>query len=217
MEAEIKTPLGDELHQACQDGDLDTVLGYISHQQTSSYKPPFNEMLYTAIFEDNLNVAKYCLENGAPVTDNILKKILVCRAKNVYIFVLESKRINVNHYIPWFGDMLSNAVTDNDLEWARLCLEHNADPNCNLVDEYMSVLATAAEVTCIEMVKLLVEHGASVKGSGAIVMAAQEGKLDVVQYLLDRGADIDEIGIDHPQDPRYREVSKLRLWNPQIP
>lgn len=36
-------------------------------------------------------------------------------------------------------------------------------------------------------------------------MAAEEGKLDMVRLLLDKGADINEIGIEHPTDPRFKE------------
>lgn len=43
------------------------------------------------------------------------------------------------------------------------------------------------------------------KGSGAIVLAAQEGHLQLVEYLLDHGADIDEAGFEHPTDESFRE------------
>lgn len=43
------------------------------------------------------------------------------------------------------------------------------------------------------------------KGSGAIVMAAAEGKSDMVKFLLSKGADINEMGIEQPTDPRYKE------------
>lgn len=36
-------------------------------------------------------------------------------------------------------------------------------------------------------------------------MAAEEGKMEMVKLLLDEGADINEIGIEHPTDPRFRE------------
>lgn len=207
MEAKIKTKLGEELHQACQDGNLDAVRRYISQQQDvdPSYKPPLQEILYTAAGKNNIEVATYCLENGAAVTDDLLKKVLICRAKAVYIACIDSKKVDVNHYIPWYGDMLSNAATANDLAWAKLCLEHGADPNLNLYEEHKSILAAAAELASLEMVTLLVENKARVKGSGALVMAAEEGKSEMIQYLLDHGADINEIGIEHPTDPRYKE------------
>lgn len=207
MEAKINTKLGSELLQICQDGNLDAVQRYLSQQQAEdpSYKPPWQEMLYTATTKDNLSIATYCLENNAAVTDDLLKKILVCRAKAIYSACLDSQKVDVNHYIPWYGDILSNAATANDLEWAKLCLEHGADPNLHLYEEHKSILAAAAELASLEMVTLLVENRARVRDSGAIVMAAEEGKLGVVEYLLENGADVDEIGIEHPTDPRYKE------------
>ncbi len=55
------------------------------------------------------------------------------------------------------------------------------------------------------MAALLLDHGANLKNSGAIVAAAAAGKTEMVQFLLKRGADIDEIGIHHPTDRRYDE------------
>jgi hypothetical protein len=40
---------------------------------------------------------------------------------------------------------------------------------------------------------LLLAHGYTIAGSGALHMAAERGHLNAMQYLLDRGADIDEI------------------------
>lgn len=207
MEAQIKATLGDELHLACEDGDLDTIVGYIRLQKAEnrSYTPPLSEILYTAIGKDRLNVIRYCLENGAVVNSSIMQKLLICRAKGTYLFFLESKAVDIDYYIPWFGDILSNVATADDLEWAELCLAHGADPNRNLVDEYKSILAAVAEFSSVQMATLLVANGAKVKGSGALVLAAEEGKLDMVKYLLDQGADIDEVGIEHPTDKRYEE------------
>lgn len=208
MEAKIKATLGDELHQACEDGDLDTIVEYIRLQKAENHscKPPLPEILYTATSKDRLNVIRYCLDNGTVVTHTIMQQLLICRAKKTYLFFLESKAVDVDYYIPWFGDILSNAATEDDLEWAELCLAHGADPNRNLVDEHKSILAAVAELGSVQMATLLVANGAQVKGSGALVLAAKEGKLHMVQYLLDQGADVDEIGIEHPTDKRYEEV-----------
>lgn len=62
-----------------------------------------------------------------------------------------------------------------------------------------------AELASVEMAALLIQRGARVNGSGAIVMAAEEGKMEMVKMLLSEGADINEIGIEHPTDPRFKE------------
>lgn len=45
----------------------------------------------------------------------------------------------------------------------------------------------------VESTRLLVDAGAQVKTRSALPLAAAEGYLEVVKYLLDVGADIDEI------------------------
>lgn len=204
MEAQIERTLGDELRQACQNGSLDDTRRIISQKEASDplHKVPFPELLYKSLEKDNLHITQFCLEHGATVTDTMLKKIMICRATNTYTYLLASRLVDINHYIPWWGDVLSNFVLDNDLEGAQLCLSHGADPNKNLVDEYQSILSVAAEAASLDMVKLLVEQGgARVKGSGALIMAAQRGKLAMAEYLLAHGADIDE----NPADERFKE------------
>lgn len=208
MEAKIKATLGEELQQACTDGDLDAIEALINRHKAAdtSYLPPWPAMMYESASRDRANIVEYCLDNGGLVTNDVMRLILINRAKETYILLLDRKAVDVDYYVSWFGDILGNAATRDDHEWTKLCLSRGADPNKNLAnDEHMSVLAAVAELASLESAKLLVEGGASVKGSGAIVMAAQEGKLNMVKFFLDKGADIDEIGIAHPQDPRFEE------------
>ena len=69
----------------------------------------------------------------------------------------------------------------------------------------MSILAAVAELSSVGMAKLLLKHGARLRLSGAVVMAADAGKLEMVSMLLEEGADVNEVGIEHPTDPRYKE------------
>ncbi len=55
------------------------------------------------------------------------------------------------------------------------------------------------------MAALLIQHGARVKGSGVVVMAAEEGKVEMVEFLLGYRAEVDEIGIEHSTDERCKE------------
>ena len=58
-------------------------------------------------------------------------------------------------------------------------------------------MVAAAEVASLPMVRLLVSYGAKVARSGAAVMAAEAGKLDVVLFLLEKGADVNEMSTEH--------------------
>lgn len=207
MEDKYKVSIGDELHDACVNGDLDAATAIISRRKTAdaSYNPPFPAMMYLATSNDRTNIVQYCLDNGGRVTDDVMKILLINRSKETYTLLLDGQAVDINYYIPWFGDILGCVATRDDFEWTRLCLRYGADPNRNLVDDYKSLLAAVAELASVEMAALLIEHGASVSGSGAIVMAAEEGKLEMVRLLLEKGADIDEIGIEHPTDERYKD------------
>lgn len=207
MEAKLKSGMGDLLYDACQKGDLEAVKRTISQLQVSNpaYKPPFSSILHAATSKDRANVVKYCLDHSTAVTLEAMKTILISRTKDVYKLLLDTNAIDVDYYIPWFGDILSNAATHDDFEMATICLSYSADPNANLVDEHTSILAAVAELASVGMAKLLLKHGARLRGSGAIVKAAEAGKLEMVTVLLEEGADVNEIGIEHPTDPRYKE------------
>ncbi|KAI4194050.1 MAG: hypothetical protein LQ350_008010 [Teloschistes chrysophthalmus] len=164
-------------------------------------------MLYTATRHDRVNIAKYCLDHSARVDAEIMMILLINRAEAVYELFLDTHAVDVNYFIPHFGDILSDLAMANDFDWVRLCLSHGADSNRNIVDEYKPVLAAVAESEhgSVEMLRLLIDNGAVVKGSGALLMAAEEGKMGMVRFLIERGADVDEMGIHHPMDPRFDE------------
>ena len=122
MEAKLKSEMGDLLYDACQKGELETVQRMISQLKASNpaYKPPFSSILYAATTKDHANVVKYCLDHSTPVTPEVMKIVLINRTKNVYKLLLNTKAIDVNYYIPWFGDILSNAATHACVGAARL-------------------------------------------------------------------------------------------------
>lgn len=106
------------------------------------------------------------------------------------------------------GTVLSVAATSGLHSWAKFCLEQGADPNYDKpVDEHKTILAGAAENGKVDIVALLLEHGARLKGSGAIAGAAEAGETQAVKFLLESGNDFDinEMGVEHPTDPRETE------------
>ena len=59
--------------------------------------------------------------------------------------------------------------------------------------------------------ELLVEHGAKISGSGALAAAAEKKSTDVAAWLLNKGADVDEVGVRDYGDRRKRKYEGTAL------
>lgn len=224
-----KPTLDPALREACVSGNLDllnSLLSPSSSSISSSTKPSLpspavlSQILYVAASENQPKIVDWALSHGATLDSPTLRVMFINRSRAVFEYLLTSPahttsssdpsetkpKLDINTYIPWWGDILSNVALRNDVEWTTLCLDHGANPNLHLVDEHKSLLAAVAELSSVEIARLLIERGgATVRGSGAIIMAAEEGKLDMLKFLLERGADVNEVGIEHPTDPRFQE------------
>ena len=206
MEALLKAELGEYLWTICDAGDLSAVLEFLSLRiSQDSFDPPLESMMRVAVRKDHVAIVQHCLSSGAKVTDDLLKLIVGIRPLKSFEAMLTAKAVDINHYIPWYGDMVTCTAIEDDVAFAKLCFAHGADPNRNLFEDYKTALAAIAETASVPMASLFLDAGAKLRDSGAIVAAAAAGKSDMVQFLLDRGADVNEVGIYNRMDKRYDE------------
>ncbi|KAM0804009.1 hypothetical protein BDR22DRAFT_801055, partial [Usnea florida] len=160
--------------------------------------------LRAATSKDRADVVKYCFDHSTPVTLEVMKIIFMNRTKEVYKLLLDTNVIEVKSYIPWFGDMLSDAPTHDDFKMATICLSPSGDPNTNLIDEHLRFLAAVADLASVGITRLLLKHGARLRGRCAIIKVAEAGKLVMVRVLMEEAADVNKVGIEHPNDLRYK-------------
>ncbi|KAL4874973.1 ankyrin repeat-containing domain protein [Aspergillus karnatakaensis] len=207
----------EEIRVICQQNSLEALEAFIQQQRQSDpgYSPPLRVLLEAATDWRADKIAAYCLENGETAKayddrrayDGVMTSVVVNDSFAVYRLLVEHKAVDINYYVPWYGDILSIMAFSNQLDRVEFCLEHGADPNRNLFQEYLSALACATETGNMKMVDSMIQHGAKVTGSNAIVQAAINENLDLLRYLLSKGADIDEIGIKgQPGDEDWEEM-----------
>ncbi|KAJ5096121.1 hypothetical protein NUU61_005477 [Penicillium alfredii] len=99
----------------------------------------------------------------------------------------------INHPMDKIGSPITVAIQRQDVEMVRFLLSKGADAN----DQYWipndTVLARAASLPSLEIVTLLLKHGADVQGSQALKGAAESGRIDAATVLFEHGADINEV------------------------
>lgn len=91
------------------------------------------------------------------------------------------------------GMPLRHAALNGHPQLCQLLLEYGANPNTPFDGDYL--LSESVKAGNLEMVKLLIEHGADIditdsESQNVLQMAAVKGDKALVAYLIDHGADI---------------------------
>ena len=198
MEAAMIDELGSDLYAACRKGDLERAIALSSPkiEGQGAHSSFLSAMMAVAASKDQQNIVEYCVSKGGMPNDAVMSCVMFRRAINTHAYLLASKCVDPDYYIPFFGDILGVAAQLGDVEWTKLCLEHGANPNLNKIDDRKSVLGASAERGRMETVDMLLKSGADLDGSGAIILAAEAGRADMVKYLWEKGANVDEVGSD---------------------
>jgi ankyrin repeat protein len=101
------------------------------------------------------------------------------------------------------------SVENDDLDFLQFLLSRGADPNINHTLGMARSLEVAARDASIPVIETLMNAGSVVKGRRLLQYATIFGRTDVVAYLLDHGAAIDEIP-DNPDLTDHHITAGLR-------
>ena len=192
-----------ELRAACQQDDVNAIKDLTTHN------PPQNwsSILAFAATASAIHVATYCLQHGATVGQEVLNYVISSdRSEPIYRYFVDSGYVDVDYDIEWRGTMLGAMASQGRNSLVEYLLSKGADPNCRVESMLRKTALACAAGRADEMtLGLLLDYGATLNGSGALVFAAQRGKVENVRFLLAKGADIDEMGIEDPADRRSLE------------
>lgn len=107
--------------------------------------------------------------------------------------LLLDQGMEVDYVLDRIGTILYLAIVGQDAAMARFLLDKGADPNEACFPTLQSYLSLAAERPSCEVLIQLLDHGAKIPGSQALLAAAKAGNLAAAEVLLVRGANVDEV------------------------
>ncbi|PLB52481.1 ankyrin [Aspergillus steynii IBT 23096] len=110
------------------------------------------------------------------------------------------------------GSQIKVALLKDHLHYIDFLLAHGADINAEFPEQSPVRAAVRCDVdddTVIKRIRFLVDRGAWVKGSGSLKAAAGLGRLDAVAFLIENGADVDDLGDE--SNEMYRNKTSALL------
>jgi ankyrin repeat protein len=157
----------------------------------------YRKELFYAVTENQLDLTKYLLENGADPNakcDNKQETVLHCAVRKgnydiCQLLVLSGA--DINELDSDCRTALSYAVTENQRDLARYLLEKGANPNKG---SGKPLLHYAVKTGNYEICQLLVSNGSSIdakdkKERTALFYAVTRNQTDLARYLLENRAD----------------------------
>ena len=173
-EGKLEEPRKSSLHQAIKAGDIDLVRKLIGHGADLNHKDADGySPLREAVLSNNHQAALALLVSGAYIESNCNEKVTP----------------------------LASAVKRNDMEMAKLLIDHGADVNVVEAMNGCPILVDAAWRGFDAMVGLLISAGADIQaktshGNGALHLAALGSHTAVLRRLVLSGLPVDQRGKD---------------------
>lgn len=177
------------LLKACREGDV----AALETLYSPSSQVSIQELARASAEANRPSALAFALSQGASWQDNSL--VTAAIENPALLSCLLDSGLPVDYNLPHQGSILANTAWFGKTEAVRLLLQRGANPETfGGIDCTQNALAAGAGGWHGNraIVELLVDAGAKVRGSGALLRAAQMGRVDVVKSLLERGADVNE-------------------------
>lgn len=159
--------------------------------------------LMVAVINDKVEVARYLIKKGAKTFYKLFDYDTIYGAVDEAARNgnLEMVKLIITNGYPLSNEFMSSAMVaaseNSRVDSLKYFIDKGADPDIQALG------ITLLEISCIrgnlEVVKFLVENGASVNGKRVkgkpLINAAQHGNTDIVEYLISKGANVNAIPV----------------------
>lgn len=195
--------------------DINALLMAITIENKENYKTNYKELMKMAEeynqeseFGQNIETAKFLIEKGADVSDNVvlisskLNKQEIINKLSDTDFNFDSKENATNALI--------NAIKHKNINMIEDLIDCGADPNSNLEDNKetsMTVFDLVFKNNSNEIIKTMIDGGGNVNSEitlkensesikvPMLISAIAEERIEIAKLLIDEGADV-EVKID---------------------
>lgn len=159
----------------------------------NAQSPELKEGLRLACLNKDSEAARRVLDQGAKVTFAIVNAAIIGHSTEVFQLLLDAG-LDINELVGHMGSHLINAIQSNQpADFVSFMLAKGANPTSpRLIDQWTPIQVSAMD-SSNALTALLIENGVQLEQSGSLQIAANEGRLETVRFLLDQGAPIDEI------------------------
>lgn len=159
---------------------------------------PRGPALFVACFDKQTGIARLLLEHGADVNGSgkigtpLIAALFNHGDAEELVELLLGYGANVNAATKGVGTALELAISEHPEAVVDRLLKAGADPNLTL-EGHNSLIGTVIATLNVAYVQKLLDYGANICGSesAALYLACRSGSLDMVQLLLDSGANVD--------------------------
>ncbi len=206
--AYVNADINSDLKDACKKADLQKIIILIKKGANINNKDSSgNTPLHYAVESANFDIVKYLIEKGAKVDNKnawgITPLEYAIKTSNLDIIkYLVEKGANVNNKNAFGETVFYYAVQEANLEIIKYLTEKGANINEKNKDGF-PFLTIALKNKKIDLVKCLVENGIDINISDkydrtplhfAIINKSDEIDLDLIKYLIGKGAIINKKG-----------------------
>lgn len=209
-----------QLLDACEHGHLSTLCRLISARD--DVPPGTRALLGVAASKGHTEIVRCLLaryHSQQFKVDQDHAYLATFGGLDCYRLIYERDPTLLHATFEYSGDALQLAVFRSDVDLLNFLLNHGCDPgriitnNTPLWAHRYVPIETAVLCSGSEIARILIRHGASLKGTAALDLAASLGKrnrLEMVVCLVQEGADINAVGQGY-------ETSRLcERWGPPL-